>query len=107
MNNRFRLFRHKAKRGFIFYLQDSSNGKQESLKTTNRKEADEILQARNRSVANPLLNRELAKTYLKAYDPSLIGRTWEKVMEELCSRGKESTQARYERAVAEKTFDRI
>jgi integrase len=107
MKNRFRLFRHKAKRGFIYYLQDNETGKQESLKTTDREKAEQVLNARNIADANPLLSRELGKTYLRASDPSLITRRWEDVMEELCSRGGETTQKRYERAMAEKNFDAI
>ena len=90
----------------MYYLQDES-GRQESLKTTSKEEAKKILHAREQATAHPLLNRELAKTYLKAADPSLVVRTWEAVMTELSSRGGESTRARYERAMKEKTFDLI
>jgi len=75
MQSRFRLFRRRGKHGRVYYLQDDASGKQESLKTTSKEEAKKILQAREQAVAHPLLtllNRELANTYLKAADPSLV-----------------------------------
>ncbi|MBA2432417.1 MAG: hypothetical protein H0V56_09930 [Chthoniobacterales bacterium] len=43
MKNRYRLFRRNG----VFYTQDSSSGKQESLRTVNRREAEDLLHARN------------------------------------------------------------
>lgn len=44
MKTRYRMFR---RRGGVFYLHDSVTGKQESLRTTTRAEAESLLGARN------------------------------------------------------------
>jgi len=53
MRQRFRLYRRQGK---VFYLFDNDTGKQESLRTTNRKHAERLLHARNEAHQQPLLN---------------------------------------------------
>ena len=71
MKARCRLYRHHG----VFYCQDSSTGKQESLRTVRRQEAEALLHARNSAAQQPLLNFELAKAYLSASDPRMCERT--------------------------------
>ena len=64
MKKRFWLW----KRNGVFYLQDAETRQKESLHTTDRAEAERIHDARNESVARPMLSVSLAKAYLSAYD---------------------------------------
>lgn len=96
------------KRGRIYYLQDSSTGKQSSLKTTDREEAEQLLQTKLQSVRQPMLNLALAKTLLAAADPELPNRTWQTLIDEFIARsGRESTKSRRRRALGPGVFDII
>lgn len=103
MKNRFRLFR----RGRQFYLQDNETGRQTSLRTSDPREANRLLVARNDSVRAPLLNLSLARAYLAAHDPVMASRTWRAVMEESIQQGRVTTRERYTRAVRDHAFDSI
>lgn len=101
MSDRYRLF----KRNNIFYSQNNLSGKQESLGTRDRREAQRLLDAKNDAVKTPHLGVALAKAYLSALDPQMVKRTWSQVMEQFQSNGKASTQVRSERAFDSKAFD--
>jgi integrase len=88
MKERFYLF----KRNGIYYVEDVTTGKQQSLKTKDGSEARRVLHARNEAVRCPTLNVVMAKAYLSAHDPKMLERTWQDVMNEFCSRGKQQTQ---------------
>lgn len=103
MNNRYRLFR----RGCRFYLQDNETRQQTSLRTSDPREAQRLLSARNESVRAPLLNLSLARAYLAAQDPGMASRTWKAVMEETIRHGQPVTQERYTRAARDRAFDSI
>lgn len=103
MKNRYRLFRRKG----VFYCQDSTTGKQESLRTIRRAEAENLLQARNSATQQPLLNLEMAKAYLSASDPRICERTWRDVMREFATHGRETTQERSGRMMMSPTLDAI
>ena len=62
-------------RGNVYYTQDSLTGEQRSLKTSDKKEAQRIRDAKNEAAQTPLLGLTLAKAYLAAYDPKLVERT--------------------------------
>ena len=79
MRDRFRLYRQ----GGVFYAQDNQSDKQESLRTTSRKEALQLLRARNESYHTPLMSLALGKVYLAAHNPTLLTRTWAEVMDEM------------------------
>ena len=91
MKNKYALF----KRGSVYYIQDSESGKQTSLRTKNETEARSLLNARNEAQRQPILNLHLARAYLIASDPAFVERTWQAVMDQLQSRGKESTRVQY------------
>lgn len=106
MKNRYRLFR----RGRVYYSHDSETGKQESLRTDNKKEAQRLLMARNEAQDNRLLNLKIAEAHLAAHDPKMNTRTWEDVMNYMLSRSsevRESTLRRTEVAFKSKPFDII
>jgi hypothetical protein len=52
----------------LFYCVDKTTGKRTSLKTTNRDEAQQIIEAKNQSVRKPVLNLQIAKAYLVGTD---------------------------------------
>lgn len=101
MQERYRIFRRA---GGNYYSRDKVTGQSESLKTTNRAAARQILAARNQSVAQPLLNRSMAKAYLSAKSPELLTRTWADVMAHYVKSGVESTRNRKDRAFRSRPF---
>jgi integrase len=103
MKQHFTLFR----RGDVFYCEDAENGKQVSLRTKNKAEAQTLLYAKNESVRQPILNLQIARTYLTASDPAIAARTWQDVMNEMTVDKEGSTLIRYERAMLDKAFDPI
>jgi integrase len=103
MNQRFNLFR----RGAVFYVEDTTTGKQASLRTKDPAEANTLLHARNESFRQPVLNLQIARTYLAASDPSVSTRTWQVPMDEMTRTKTGSTRERHERAMQDKAFDRI
>ena len=100
MKQRFWLF----KRGSVFYLENSETGKKESLGTRDLKQAERLRSAKNEAAEKPLLGLTLGKAYLSAYDPKLVERKWEMVMDEFCQRGRASSRARYGRAMNSAPF---
>ena len=100
MRRRFWL----CKRNGIYYSKDALTKQRLSLQTTNRVEAERLLHAKNEAEQQPMLSLGIAKMYLAAADPSLLERTWRQVMDEFCSKGKESTRNRRERAMRSKPF---
>jgi hypothetical protein len=63
MSQRYRVFR----RGWgIFYCQDLTTGKQESLRTRDKTEAHRLVAARNESEQAPAFSLQLARVYCRA-----------------------------------------
>src|SRR5580698_7102012 len=91
MKTKYTMFR----RGGVFYIQDTTTGKQTSLRTRDETEAKSLINARNEAMRQPVLNLHLARAYLTASDPAFVERTWQTVMEQLQSRGKDSSRERY------------
>ncbi len=96
-----------CKRGNVYYSFDSATGKRESLQTGDKEEAKRILHAKNDAPHHAAINISIAKAYLIGSDPKLVERTWQFVLDEFCSRGKESTRRRNLRAAQSKAFDLI
>ncbi len=96
-----------CKRGNVYYSFDSTTGKRESLQTSEKEEAKRILHAKNDAPHHAAINISIAKAYLVGSDPKLVERTWRFVLDEFCSRGKESTRRRNLRAAKSKIFDLI
>ena len=101
MKSKYTLFR----RGGVFYLQDTGTGRQTSLRTKDEAEAKSLLNARNEAQRQPVLNLHLARAYLTASDPAFVERTWGTVMEQLQSRGQESSRERYASVFKSPCFD--
>lgn len=105
MKQRFRLFR-RGRRG-IFYCHDGLTGRQESLGTNRRGEANALLAARNEADRQPVLNRKLAHAYLSATDPEAARRTWQDAMERLLALKEGVNAERWGRAVSDQALDLI
>ena len=103
MKSRFILFRRSG----VYYSQDTTTGKQISLRTTDRSEALILLHTRNEAVRQPALNLQIAKTYLAATDESFVKRTWREVMDEFVKLKTGSNRTRTDRAVLDAEFDLI
>jgi integrase len=101
MKTKYTLFR----RGGIYYSQDTATGQQKSLRTRDETEARSLLNAKNEAQRQPALNLHLARAYLTASDPVFVERTWQTVMEQLQSRGKDSSRERYASVFKSSAFD--
>lgn len=103
MNQRFILFR----RAGVFYCEDTTTGKQLSLRTKDEGEAKTLLHAKNESFRQPILNLQIARTYMAASDPLASKRTWQSPMDEMTRTKTGPTRIRHERAMMDTAFDII
>jgi hypothetical protein len=101
---KYRLYR---RRNGVFYWQENKSKKQGTLRTTDRREAERLLNAMNESHREPMLNLNLARAYLAAHDPRMAQRTWQAVMDEMATHGIPSTQARCARGFRSKAYHAI
>lgn len=93
MKNRFRLYRRYE--GGMFYLHDSQTGKQTSLGTKDRAEAQRLFNARNESFRQPHINLQIAKAYLAGTDSGVTTRTWRHAFDAIIETKQGSTSATY------------
>lgn len=104
MSQRYRLFR----RGWgVYYVEDTQTGKQQSLATSNRKEADRLVHAKNEGEQHPAFSLQLARVYWKAGDPAASTRTWQFVMDEILKTKRDNTHHRWGTAIKDTAFDSI
>jgi integrase len=103
MKSRFIMFR----RGGVFYSEDTETRKQHSLRTKDEAEAITLLNAKNEAHRQPVLNRQIARTYLTATDPETAKRTWQTPMDEMTKTKTGATRIRHERAMKDPAFDLI
>jgi hypothetical protein len=103
MKQRFYLYRRRA----VFYLQDSRTGKQQSLETKDRNTALRLLEIKRQTEADPSYNQFILKSCLATRDPLFPNRTWQTVMEQMQTHGKESLRKRCARAMKSKAYNAI
>ena len=104
MKSRYRLFR----RGWgVYYCEDTHTGKQVSLDTTHKVEAQRIVQAKNEGDQHPAFSLQLARVYWKAGDPSAGTRNWQFVMDEIIKTKHDNTRHRWDTAIKDQAFDSI
>src|SRR6266550_7553544 len=101
---KYRLYR---RRNGVFYWQDNGSNKQGTLRTSDRREAERLLNAMNESHRQPTLNLSLARAYLAAHDPQMVTRTWQAVMCEMATHGIPTTQDRCARGFRSKAYHAI
>jgi hypothetical protein len=82
MKTRYRLTR-RGIRGDRFYCVDTTTGKRTSLRTANQEEARQIVEAKNQSERQPVLNLQIAKAYLAGSDNGIATRTWQNAIDAL------------------------
>jgi hypothetical protein len=97
MKTRYRLTR-RGIRGDRFYCVDTSTGKRTSLRTANQEEAWQILQAKNQSERQPVLNLQIAKAYLAGTDNGMATRTGHDAIEALAKTKQPANQQRWRTA---------
>src|SRR5882757_8710936 len=100
MNQRFILFRRTE----VFYYEDTTTGKQLSLRTKNQEEAKILLNAKNESFRQPILNLQIAKAYLIGSDNGIATRTWQQAIESLMDTKQAENQKRWRTAAKDKAF---
>src|SRR5215831_1240523 len=86
LRKKYRMYRRNG----VYYIQNNDTGKQESLATKDRATAEQKFNAKNDAVRQPMLNLEIARTYLRASDPEICTRTWQYVMDKIVEQ-KEAT----------------
>jgi integrase len=91
----------------VFYWQENSSRKQRTLRTTDKREAERLLNAMNEAHRQPTLNLNLARAYLAAHDPKMAQRIWQALMNEMVTHGIPSTQARCAQGFRSKAYDPI
>lgn len=105
MKHRYILYRRKA--GGMYYVEDTTTKKQESLGTRDRAEATTLLNARNEAVRQPQLNLHIAKAYLAGTDSGVSTRTWQNALDAIIETKTGSTRDRWQRAAKEKALDSL
>lgn len=103
MKTRYRLIR-RGIRGNGFYCVDSKTGKRTSLQTSNEADARQIIEAKNNSERQPVLNLQIAKAYLAGTDNGITTRTWQHAIEALASTKQGANQHRWKTAAKDKAF---
>lgn len=103
MKQRFVLFRRSG----TFYCEDTTTGRQSSLRTKVESEAQTLLHTKNEAVRNPAMNLQIAQVYLHHSDTALASRTWQQVMDTMAPLKTGPTQARWKHAIRDKAFDLI
>lgn len=94
-------------RGEVFYCEDTTTGKQASLRTKDRAEAERLLHAKNEAVRQPAMNLQIAQVYLQHGDPVLTGRTWRDVLEQIIATKKDATLQRWQTAKKDPALDSL
>ena len=108
MKNRYRMYiRDKSKGGKIWWCENTETGKRESLETTDKNKARELLSVKNQPFQQVEHNLQMARTHLLIGDPKALNRTWQNVMEAIISKKRGPTKIRWERAAKSKSFDPI
>jgi integrase len=103
MKPRFILFRRSG----VFYCEDTTTGKQTSLRTKVESEAVTLLGTKNEATRQPAMNLQIAQVYLQHADAALAQRTWQNVMDTMFPLKTGPTQARWQAAMRDKAFDLI
>ncbi len=103
MNARYRLT-YRGSRGGMFYCVDKTTGKRTSLQTTNKEEAQQIIEAKNQAERQPVLNLQIAKAYLAGTDNGIATRTWQQALESLTSTKQGANQHRWQTVAKDKAL---
>jgi integrase len=103
MKTRYRLI-CRGVRGGKFYCVDTATGKRTSLRTASADEARQLIEAKNNSERQPVLNLHIAKAYLAGSDNGITTRTWQDAIEALINTKQDANQRRWRIAAKDKAF---
>jgi integrase len=103
MKTRYRLI-CRGIRGGLYYSVDTPTGKRTSLGTTDEDEARQIIEAKNNSQRQPVLNLQIAKAYLAGSDNGMKTRTWQNAIEAVIGSKKGANQERWLRVAKDKAL---
>ncbi len=103
MKSQFILYRRNG----TYYCEDTTSGKQQSLRTKDEAAAKALLHSKNETFRQPILNQQIALAYLSATDADAAKRQWRFVMNEMTATKRNETHQRYITAWADKAFDLI
>ena len=95
------------RRGKVYWAHNNETGKQESLRTRDRNEAERILHAKNEAHRQPIINLQIARAYLMVSDPQAATRTWQVVMEEILKLKHGETHRRWLTATKDRALSGI
>jgi integrase len=98
---KFRLIRRRTG---VYYAVDRLTRVQASLKTKDHEAALRLLNAKNESHHEPLINLQIARAYLVAADASMVTRTWSDAFDEIIKLKSGPTKDRWIRASNDKAF---
>ena len=101
MKTQFKLFQRSG----VYYCEDTTSGKQSSLRTKDKADALRLLHAKNGAAHQPAMNLQIAQVYLHHSDPALTARTWQQVMETMISFRAGSNLLRWQGAVKDKALE--
>jgi hypothetical protein len=101
MRQKYRMFL----RGTVYWVQDNTTAKQESLGTKDRSEARRLFHAKNEACRQPIINMQIARAYLFVGDPESAKRTWQAVMDEIVKLKHDETLRRWKVAIKDKAMD--
>ncbi len=103
---RYRVVRLGNRNG-RFYCKDKLTGSRTSLKTTDRQEAELLVQHKNQAIQNAHINRRIGMAYLSTADPMLTKRVWQDVMDDIVQDKQGPTLHRWKTAIKDSAFDPI
>ena len=88
----------------MFYCVDKTTGKRTSLQTTNRDEAQQLVNAKNQAERQPVLNLHIAKAYLAGADNGMTTRTWQHALDALSATKLAANQHRWRSVARDKAL---
>ena len=88
----------------MFYCVDKTTGKRTSLQTTDRDEAQQLIEAKNQAERQPVLNLHIAKAYLAGTDNGIATRTWQDAIDALIGTKLGTNQQRWKTAAKDKAL---
>ena len=103
MKARYRLIR-RGIRGNKFYCVDTTTGKRTSLGTASEEDAKQVIEAKNNSQRQPVLNLQIAKAYLAGSDNGMTTRTWQNAIEALMNTKHGANLHRWKTAAKDKAL---
>jgi integrase len=103
MKTRYRLIR-RGIRGDMFYCVDTIARKRHSLHTCNEADARQLIEAKNNSERQPILNLQIAKAYLAGSDNGITTRTWRQAIDALTDTKHGANQHRWKTAAKDKAL---